>query len=86
MTVLELRKLLRSLPPDMPVMVPFEDILLSACHTDSGVTFMKDMDGLVDSGEDVKVFVLSPCMCDLDLDEDEFTDDYYADEDEIKPN
>ena len=86
MTVLDLRKLLRNLPPDMPVMVPFEDILLPVCHADSGVTVMKDMDDPENVARDIKVLVLSPCMCDLDLDEDEFTDNYYADEDEITPN
>ena len=86
MTVLDLRKLLRNLPPDMQIMVPFEDILLTACDADSGVVDMKDMDEPENTDKIIKVFVLAPCLCDIEFDEEEFTDDYYADEDEIKPN
>lgn len=67
MTVLELRILLRKLPPDMEIMVPFDDILITACYCETGVCDMKDID---DENVITKVFVVAPCLCDIQDDDE----------------
>lgn len=73
MTVKELKAKLANAPDDMQVMICKEDqniggfFFESACEHDSGVT---DLDAPDEStgevGEGGKVFMLSPCQCEVD--------------------
>jgi hypothetical protein len=58
MTIRELRKLIRGLPPDMKVMLPINgEALISVCEKESGVEVIEV------NGEPQDVMVLEPCMC-----------------------
>lgn len=66
MTIKELRKLLRGMPPNMTVVIGAGESLEDICHTASQPLMVK----LNDSDEKQMLFVLAECTCHFDEVED----------------
>jgi len=73
MTAKELKDKLANVPDDMLVMICREDANIGgfffepACEHDSGVTDLgKPDESKGEAGEGGKVFMLSPCQCEVD--------------------